>query len=59
MLIGQDGVPKDLIEEREIRDGVIREVQVGVIMDINTAKEAVRWLQDKINIIEGAKKITK
>ncbi len=42
-------------EVREGKDGVVREVQVGTIMDVNTAKNLVLWLQNKIEIIENLK----
>lgn len=33
----------------------VREVQCGVMLDINTAKLIIAWLQDKINVTESFK----
>ena len=34
--------------EREIKEGIIREVHFGVLLDVDTAKSIVSWLNDKI-----------
>lgn len=39
---------------RESKEGIIREVHFGVLMDINTAKSVVEWLQEKISKLEQA-----
>ena len=36
----------------ENKDGSIREVSTGIIMDLNTAKNFHKWLGDKISILE-------
>jgi hypothetical protein len=38
--------------EREGRSGLIREVEVGAVIDVEVAKSFVQWLQEKIAIIE-------
>ena len=38
---------------RESKDGSVREVQFGVLMDVNTAKGLVTWLNERIKIIES------
>lgn len=37
-------------------EGVVREVHSGIIMDLNTAKNVVMWLQTHINHLEEALK---
>jgi hypothetical protein len=41
--------------ERESRSGIIREVHLGVIMDIATANVMVNWLNEQIKIAEDIK----
>lgn len=55
--VSADGKEQDLASEKESRDGAIREVQFGVIMDVSTAKSTIAWLQDKVNIIEEINKM--
>jgi hypothetical protein len=38
--------------ERASRDAVVREVEVQLVMNVETAKIICKWLQDKINNIE-------
>lgn len=40
----------------EQRDAVIREVEIEALMDLNTAKRIVNWLQDKIDVAEQFQK---
>ena len=53
--ITQDGkLGRELsIEPKDISGTVIRQVDTGVIMNINSAKELVAWLSDKIRLIEN------
>lgn len=44
---------------RESKDGTVREVQFGVLMDVSTAKNMIEWLNEKIRIIEETKKSRK
>jgi hypothetical protein len=47
--VTDDGKLGDEIRsEREVRDGVVREVEVGVFMNVHEARSLVQWLQDKI-----------
>jgi hypothetical protein len=39
---------KEKPEERQQRDGLIKEVHFGVLMDIQTAESHIKWLQNKI-----------
>jgi len=43
----------ELPEERVARDAVIREAEVGVLMDLVTAKALHRWLDDKIKTLDA------
>jgi len=40
----------------EQRDAVIREVEIEALMDLDTAKRIVNWLQDKIDVAEQLQK---
>ena len=49
-------VGKELLEERDIKsDGIIREMEVGVVVDLDMAKALVVWLASVIQQIEGNK----
>ena len=48
----------EIIEERTTAEGILREIEVGVNMDLDTAKALVRWLQEKIDIIEQFREST-
>lgn len=37
---------------RDSKEGIIREVEVDVVMDVPLAKSLIRWLQDKVNFAE-------
>ena len=41
--------------ERESKEGLIREVNCGILMDINAAKQLLNWLQEKIDQHEDLK----
>ena len=54
-IIGPDGTLGDEVEESRIaRTGVIREVEVDVIMNLNTATALYDWLEKKISILKDA-----
>lgn len=38
--------------ERECKEGIIREVHFGVLLDKETAKRIVDWLNEKISILD-------
>jgi hypothetical protein len=51
--INDDGTIGDEIrDERIVRDGIVRELEANIIMDIEFAKALVQWLQSKIDVIE-------
>lgn len=50
----------ELMSERIARDAAIREVEVGIVVDIPLAKSLIKWLQDRVAQAEavGIVKIT-
>lgn len=47
------GAPgEEIVEERESKEGIIREVEVGITMDLPTAKSFAGWLAQKIGELE-------
>ncbi|MCL1470645.1 hypothetical protein [Argonema antarcticum] len=54
--IDPDGsIGEEIIDERISRDGIVREVEVGAVMDISTAKSLIELLQE---LIEQVEKVT-
>lgn len=51
----KDGILQEILEERVTKKDVIREIETGVIMDLNTAKVIRDWIQKKIESLEGSK----
>jgi hypothetical protein len=45
---------EEVRSERETRNAIVREVEVGVHVELGVAKQMVEWLQQKIEIIEKA-----
>jgi hypothetical protein len=43
----------ELQSERDARTGIVREVEIAVMMDLSVAKSLALWLADKIAEIEG------
>jgi hypothetical protein len=43
---------EEIIEGRISRDGIVREVEVGAVMDIATAKSLIELLQDLVKQVE-------
>ena len=48
----EGGPGEELYAERETKSGVIREAEVGITMDLPTAKSFASWLNDKIVELE-------
>ena len=42
----------EVMEKRISRDAIVREVEVGVCMNVVTAKAVVEWLNEKIGVAE-------
>ncbi len=40
---------------REMKKGIVREVEVGLIMSASVAKSVIAWLQEKVDTIENIK----
>jgi hypothetical protein len=52
--IESDGqLGKEIIEQRKGLQGVVRELEAGLAMDIRTAKGIVDWLNERIKIAES------
>ena len=45
-------VGEEIVDERVVRDAIVREVEVGVVFNFAMAKLMVDWLNDKISFIE-------
>ena len=39
--------------ERDSKEGIIREVHCGVLIDVGLAKNMIEWLDEKIKQVEG------
>lgn len=51
--INEDGtLGSEIREERIARDGIVRELEANIIMDVMFAKALVGWLNEKIAFIE-------
>jgi hypothetical protein len=48
-LIAEGTVGEEIFEERITRNAVVREIEVNLVMDIDTATVMRDWLTDKIN----------
>lgn len=42
----------EILQERRSRDGIVRELEVGVSLNVNTAKSLIQWLQQQVSVIE-------
>src|SRR5437870_13056089 len=51
--MGVKGAPEhEILEERDSKEGIIREVEVGVMLDINAAKGFAAWLNQQVEALE-------
>lgn len=51
--IKADGTLGDEIRSARVeRDGPVREIEAGVVMDVNATKALIVWLQNKVDQIE-------
>ena len=49
----EDGtLGEEIRSERVGRDGIVREVEIGAVFDLETARSLVGWLEDKIRFLE-------
>jgi len=51
----QQGLGQELLEERVIRDAVVREVEISLSMTQETAKAVRDWLDERIKLIDEMK----
>jgi hypothetical protein len=49
---------KEIIEQRKGSDGIVRELEVGIVMDSNVAKSLVLWLNERIKVAEQMRQDT-
>jgi hypothetical protein len=42
----------EIIEQRKTSDGILRDIEVGVNLSAHTAKALIKWLQEKVEILE-------
>jgi len=53
--VGPDGkLLKEIMEKREVRSGFVRELEIDVALDLQTAILIQEWLQDKIQQLAKA-----
>ena len=53
--VNEDGSLGDEIREARVgRDAMIREAEVGILMDVEVAKSFIKLLQERVKIIEDA-----
>jgi hypothetical protein len=49
----------EIVEDRQTRDGIIREAEVGMTMTVDVAKALAGWLQEKITEAERMRQSSK
>jgi hypothetical protein len=42
----------EIIEQRKGREGIVRELEAGLAMDLKTARSLVQWLNDRIALAD-------
>lgn len=47
-------VGEEVRDARIVRDSIIREVEVGIVLDIDLARLLITWLQDRVEALEKA-----
>lgn len=47
-----DRLGPEIADRRIVRDGPVREIEFGAVMDLSTAKLVREWLDDKIKVLE-------
>ena len=47
-----DNVSEEIREERQSKEGIVREVEVGLVMDLATAESFYKWLGERISKIK-------
>jgi hypothetical protein len=55
--VQEDGtLGKEIRAQRVAREGLIREVEAGLVFNAEVAKELIKWLQDKVDKIAEIRK---
>ena len=49
-------VGSERVSERVSKSGIVREVEVGATMSVETAATLITWLQEKIDIVQKLRK---
>jgi hypothetical protein len=50
------GAPtREVVEEREGKEGIIRESEVGIVLDLPVAKVFSEWLRERVAELEQAR----
>lgn len=52
-LDSEGSLEREVLEDREDLDSVIREIDVSAVMSIETAKSLIEWLQNTIELVES------
>lgn len=56
--VSQDGtIGEEITEKRITRDAIVREVEADIVMDLQTAKIIISWLQARVDQLEGVIKL--
>src|SRR5271157_4913600 len=42
----------EIIDQRKGSDGILREIEVGIVMDLAVAKSLIEWLKERVKIVE-------
>jgi hypothetical protein len=50
--VGPDGLGEELKSERVAREGIVREIEASIVVDVEVAKVLRAWLDDKIKQAE-------
>jgi len=58
--VADDGtIGDESVHQREIKEGTVREVEVGVVLNLFTAKSLIKWLQERVDFLEGMAQLNK
>ena len=50
---------KEIIEQRKVSEGIVRELEIGVVMDLTVAQSLVTWLNERIKVAEQMRQDSK
>ena len=49
----------EIREERQSRDGIVREAEVGLTLSVEVAKSLIEWLQQKVEEAERLREVSR